>query len=466
MSDHRRPNDGPNRPDRDLRWEGDRDDWPDATRAAAYEPPRRDPSPPAPIPAASAPAPPLESGDPATAFNGSAFSGTTWDPKVHGERRRPTTAEQAVPWLIGIVLALAGIVIVLMALIFTGPDGLLADTFGSPSPTVQPSLRAVGSVEPSVEAKSTPTAQPSSPEPEGTPKPTATPAPEYGPLEMVYLGRPSALAPIQLLRRDFSRRRDPNVMAQTDVGVSRYAWSPDGRYGAAIIGERLVAIERGRAARALADGISAVTFSLDSETVYAVRIRGGGANDEAEVLEVAFRRGNERRLAVVRYARPAVAPDPPLREAQFIDDGGQVRLYPLADGDLLLWILGAPETYRIDAGDGSVSEARRQPVLWSPDGTRRIDLRENPNGTTDLVLRDSDGDSVAVTQVAGLVSHVRWVSSSNEIVFTLGSQSSAGGVRQDLYVWDLRDGRDPMPLTSDGVSFGAEWLGSAPNWLP
>jgi hypothetical protein len=248
--------------------------------------------------------------------------------------------------------------------------------------------------------------------------------------------------------------------------VSAYAWSPDGRLGAAIIGERLVALEPGERGRPLADGISAVTFGLDSETVYAVRIRASGGNNVADVLQIGFRRGNERRVGVVRYPRPAVAPDPPLREAQFIDDGGQVRLYATADGNLALWILGAPSTYRIDAGDGEVTDLRRQPVLWSPDGMRRIDRRELPNGTTNLVLRDSSGDSVAVTQVDGLVSHIRWVASNNEIVFTLGRLSSAGGVRQDLYVWDLRDGRDPMPLTSNGVSFGAEWRGSAPNWLP
>jgi hypothetical protein len=200
--------------------------------------------------------------------------------------------------------------------------------------------------------------------------------------------------------------------------------------------------------------------------VYAVRIRADGGRDVAEVLEITFRGRDERRLASVRYPRPAVAADPPLREAQFIDDGGRVRLYAAADGNLVLWILGAPETYRIDPGDGTVSEARREPVLWAADGLQRVDVREQPNGTTNLVLQDAGGDAVAKTNVPGLVSHVRWVDTNNEIVFTLGRLAANGGVRQDLYVWDLRDGRDPMPLTSDGVSFGAEWLGSAPNWLP
>ena len=58
-----------------------------------------------------------------------------WDPKRDGERRNPTTAEQAVPWLIGLVLALAGMVIILVALIFSGPQGLVGATS---SPTATP----------------------------------------------------------------------------------------------------------------------------------------------------------------------------------------------------------------------------------------------------------------------------------------------------------------------------------------
>ncbi|MGH2488847.1 MAG: hypothetical protein ACRDFR_04455, partial [Candidatus Limnocylindria bacterium] len=56
-----------------------------------------------------------------------------WDVKLDGNRRRPTTAEQAVPWLIGLVLALAGMLIVLLALIFSTTDGVLT-AFGTPTP--------------------------------------------------------------------------------------------------------------------------------------------------------------------------------------------------------------------------------------------------------------------------------------------------------------------------------------------
>ena len=111
-------------------------------------------------------------------------------------------------------------------------------------------------------------------------------------------------------------------------------------------------------------------------------------------------------------------------------------------------------------------------VLWirtavspSPDGTRRIGLKEFGNKTT-IRLRDRDAGTIATTTVTGLVSHVRWAGGSNEIVFTLGVVSGGGGVRQDLYVWDLQDGNDPLPLTSSGAAFGAEWRGVMCNWLP
>src|SRR5438874_2433621 len=57
-----------------------------------------------------------------------------WDPRQLGERRRPTTAEQAVPWLVGAVLALAGIVIVLLALIFSDANGGFAAATVQPTP--------------------------------------------------------------------------------------------------------------------------------------------------------------------------------------------------------------------------------------------------------------------------------------------------------------------------------------------
>jgi hypothetical protein len=133
---------------------------------------------------------------------------------------------------------------------------------------------------------------------------------------------------------------------------------------------------------------------------------------------------------------------------------------------VVLWVLGAPATYRVDPADGRVTEVDREPVLWSPDGRHTIGLTENANGATVLTLRDRGDEALASVQVTGLVSHVRWAPTRNEIVFTLGQRTNAGGVRQNLYVWDLVDGNAPSALTSNGTSFGGEWLGVAQGWQP
>jgi hypothetical protein len=402
-------------------------------------------------------------GEPVMVFDGAA---NAWNPKRDGDRRRPTTAEQAVPWLIGLILALAGIVIVLLALIFTSPNGLVAvEPTATPRPSASEGAGGPSS-EPSGGALVSPSEEASaSAEPSQGPTPTSSPIPSYGPLEMVYLGRPSGVAPIYLLRRDFSKSRDPQVLAQADAGIETFAWSPDGRVGVAITSDRAVALTPGQEARRLADNISAVTFGWDAETVYAVRINRDGANDRAQILQIDFVSGAVETLASVRYPHPLTAPEAPLREAQFIDNGGLVRIYAVADGNLTLWILGAPDIYRIDAANGDVSNIRRAPTLWSPDGAYRVTLHEE-GSTTALRLRDRSNDVAAAVSVTGLVSHVRWAGTSNEIVFTLGVLSAGGGVRQDLYVWDLENRNDPLPLTSNGVSFGAEWRGVMSNWGP
>jgi hypothetical protein len=433
------------------------------------EPEPEPPPPPQPEPQPEPPPPPIESAEPITAFEGSAPS---WNPKVHGNRRRPTTAEQAVPWLIGLILALAGMVIVLLALIFTSPDGLVAGQptdSGATSPSALPSPDATSSGEPSSEpggGSASPAASASaSPSAQPTEGPTPTPERSYGPLEMVYLGRPSGVAPIYLLRRDFSVADDPEVMAQADQGVTAFAWSPDGQVGAAVIAGRGVALTPGKKARTLAEDVSALSFGWDSEVVYAVRITRDGANDRAQVLEIDFISGATDVLANIRYPHPVIGSDPPLREAQFIDEGGVVRIYAVADGNLAVWILGAPSAYRVDPADGTLTEITRQPTLWSPDGTLRVTLHEN-GGSTTLRLRDRGGSIISAVSISGLVSHVRWAETSNEVVFTVGRLSASGGVRQDLYVWNLEDRVDPLPLTSGGAAFGAEWRGVMPNWAP
>jgi hypothetical protein len=381
-----------------------------------------------------------------------------WNPRLLGERRRPTTAEQAVPWLIGLILALAGIVIVLLALIFTSPDGLVGSV-ASPTPSA---IGAGASSEPTPTPE--PTATPA-PTPTPSPSPTPTPPPSYGPLEMVFLGRASSLSPIQLLRRDFTTTAAPTVMAESASGIQKYAWSPDGRVGAALVNGRLVALTPGAASRPLADAISAATFGWDADTVYAVRLTEEGANDRAEILSIGFANASTEVIATKSYPHPDIGADPPLKEAQFIDDGGIWRIYATADGNLVVWILGAPATYRVDVGDGTITEVPDLPVLWAPDGQSRIVLAPS-GGSTVMKLYDRSGELKASVTVGGLVSHVRWARTSNEIVFTLGRTGSGGGVRQDLYVWDLVNGKAPAALTSNGVSFGAEWLGSASHWVP
>jgi hypothetical protein len=425
------------------------------------EVPQVEPEEPAPYEDRPPTEPDTESGEPVLAFEGSA---NAWDPKLHGNRRRPTTAEQAVPWLIGIILALTGLLIVLLALIFSSPEGLVAaDETATPQPSASTETSMEPSAAPSVGVTS-PTAEASA-TPEPTAGPTPTPTPSYGPLEMVYLGRPTAVAPIYLLNRDFSEDDDSEILAQADQGVEKFAWSPDGRVGAAIILGRAVALTPGQQARRLADDVSALTFGWDAETVYGVRIMRDGPEDRAQVLEIDFVSRASDVIANIRYPHPVIGADPPLREAQFIDDGGVVRIFAVADGNLEVWILGAPSTYRVDPADGSVTEVGRQPILWSPDGTQRVTLHESGSSTT-LRLRNRSNEVIAGVTVGGLVSHIRWAGTSNEIVFTLGTVSANGGVRQDLYVWDLQDRNDPLPLTSNGASFGADWRGVMPNWAP
>src|SRR5690606_13798847 len=124
------------------------------------------------------------------------------------EEPAPTTAEQAVPWLIGVILLLAGLVIVLLALIFAGDASLGGGAAGPSNSQV------------AVVTTSSPTATPSAtPAPTVAPtpgasrsvEPTPTPllVPEYGPLEMVYLGRSAPLAHIFLLRHDFTLEQEP-----------------------------------------------------------------------------------------------------------------------------------------------------------------------------------------------------------------------------------------------------------------
>jgi hypothetical protein len=371
-----------------------------------------------------------------------------------------STAEQAVPWLIGLILLLAGMVIVLLALIFAG-DGSLGGTAG------QTASAAAAVVVPSRTASPSPTLLPTPSETAETaaPTPTPVPIPEYGPLEMIYQGRAAALAPIYLLGHDFTTEEDPDVLAQDpNIDVRRFTWAPDGRVGAGLLADVLVSIEPGESKRNLGTGISTITFGDDGSTVYAVRVTTDGGNDVATVLAIGFGNGDTEELASVSYERPTVGAEPALPEAQFTDEGGTVRLYWMSDGRLRLWVLGA-STWDIDPGDGDVTdlEGDELPVLVDPDGEHRIAFEEDEGETTLRYLSASDAE-LATTSVSGLVSHLRWSRSGDRVVFTVGRSASGGGVLQDLFLWDLETEAAPMQLTTTGAAFGAVWRGASPRW--
>jgi WD40 repeat protein len=153
-----------------------------------------------------------------------------------------------------------------------------------------------------------------------------------------------------------------------------------------------------------------------------------------------------------------------LAEAQFADDGGTVRIYWTEDDQLVLWSLGAG-TWSIDPESGELSELDSDvPILWSPDGERRIVLTL-ADGTTTITLHEGDAEEpLATTALDGRVSHVRWSPTGDRVIFTLGRLASGGGILQDLMLWDLDDGVTPMRLTSSGAAFGVEWRGGQPLW--
>ena len=190
------------------------------------------------------------------------------------------------------------------------------------------------------------------------------------------------------------------------------------------------------------------------------------STDSAELLAIDAYTADSRSVKTITYPHPVTFPDPPLTEAQFTDNGGLDRVYATVDGYVVVWVLAAPAIYRVDPESGEVTEVNREPNLWSPDQSKRIEVVNAAVGKDRLVLRDRSGNGIASISLDGLVSHVRWAGTNNEIVYTLGQYGPGSVVQQNLYVWDLTDGRAPSPLTSDNTARGAEWLGVAQAWLP
>jgi hypothetical protein len=381
-----------------------------------------------------------------------------WNPRQLGERRKPTTAEQAVPWLVGAVLALAGIVIVLLALIFSDANGGFALSTIQPTPLVFPST----STAPSLSAHVSPSASPSA---SASPSPAPTKPPTYGALEMLYLTRPTAASASELLRDDFATSTGPVLVeASSNADVTHYAVAPDGTVSVAIVSGKLLGLTKGKPARVLATTAASATFGADATKVFAVRIATGSTNDQATITAITFGSGRGATLSTITYRHPTTPQLTGLAAARFLDDGGPVRIYSTSDGNLLLWVSGAGQ-WRIDPVSGSTVAATRQPVLWSPDGAHRIVATVSGNVTT-LSELGQDSRSLSRTSITGQISHLRWSPHGNRVVFTVGITLAGGGVRQDLYVWDLVNGRAASALTANGASFGGEWLGSAQFWQP
>ena len=384
------------------------------------------------------------------------------EPETDAEVEPGSTAEQAVPWLIGLVLLLAGMVIVLLALIFAG-DGSLGGASPEPSASLAAAVpTASATPEPSVVASTAPSASVAP-----APTPTPVPAPVYGPLEMVYQGRAAALAPIYLLLHDFTTEDEAMVLAQDPtIDVRRFAWAPDGTVGAGLLADVLVSIEIGESKRSLGEDLATLTFGPDASTVYAVRVTPDGGDDTATILAVDFASGESSELASVSYVRPQIGSEPALQEAQFTDEGGTIRLYWMHDGSLRLWVLGAGSwTIDPESGEATDLESEQLPTLRDPAGSHVISLEvADDASSTTLHYSNVNGNELEATSAPGLVSHLRWSPNGDRIVFTVGRATSGGGVLQDLFLWDLDSEAAPMQITNTGAAFGAEWRGTMPRW--
>ena len=371
-----------------------------------------------------------------------------WNVKRDGERRRPSTAEQAVPWLIGLILALSGMVIVMTALIFTTDAG---SATASPTPSE--------SVAPTTTPEPTPTPNPStSVEPTATPQPT----PQYGALELLFRGTRSGAAAV--LVHDFTTTASP-VPALTDSrGIDRFDWSPDGTWGAGIAEGSLLLIRPGTDPLEVATGIDGVSIAPDSKGLWALRVtHASSSNDRAELLRMDFPGGTVTLIHTFTYRTPVTFQESNAREKAFDDDGGFNRVMELADGRVAVVILGAPDVYVWDLETSTPGTLDVEPALWAPNVSQRVEVRES-NGQSTLILRNAGGTQIATVAFNGLVSHLRWSPTSVQVVFTITTTSSAAP--QDLYVWNLTDGVQPSRLTQDGTSGGAIWRGAPIIWLP
>ena len=265
-------------------------------------------------------------------------------------------------------------------------------------------------------------------------------------------------------RDDFANPVAARVVASPGADIAHVTAAPDGTAWAAIVDGKLLALASGKSPRTLAGAASAATFGDDARTVYAATVTRSGSTDTATINAIGYADGKTRKVATITFPQPSASQLSALATAGFVDDGGAYRLYATSDGNLVFWVSQGGQ-WRIDPVSGNQVAVTRQPVLWAPDGSRRIAIRLSGSVTTLSVL-DSSGGTTSAVAITGLVSHLRWSPRSNRVVFTLGGSSSGGGIRQDLYFWDLANRKAPVALTASGASFGAEWLGVAQFWQP
>lgn len=382
-----------------------------------------------------------------------------WDVKTYGNRRRPTRAEQAVPWLIGLVLALSGMMIVLLALIFSSNEGLLP-AYGTPSP--EPSVAAATPRPRPSPSPDDPSLQPS---PSLEPTPTPVPAPAYPPFEVVFMQRTSTSGPIHLFTHDFAGQAAPVPQARDNRGVDWYSWAPDGAHGIALVDGNPLLLTPGSSARDLGDGFDSIAYAADSTTAYGLRSTLAGANDRAELVKIDTVSGAASSVAVWTYPHPTTFQENVVREARFADDGGFERVCVLEDGRVVVWVLGAPAVYTFEPTGGTAGTTDRQPLLWSPNGLLRAAVNDTGSDSRIAILGVA-GEERGALSVSGLVSHVRWSANSNQIVFTINRGTSGGGVSQDLYAWDLHTGSAAQRLTQDLRSLGGGYRGAEEVWKP
>jgi hypothetical protein len=417
------------------------------------EPPRGATTPPDPPGRPPDDAPDDAPGWPAEDF----ATETPWDVKTLGNRRRPTRAEQAVPWLIGLVLALSGMLIVLLALVFSSTEGLLP-AYGTPSPDPTPALTP--------RPQPTPTPEPSL---EASPSLAATPTPEpeaaYPPFELVFMQRTSAAGPTHLFTHDFATSVAPVPQARDNRGVDWYRWAPDGTQGVALVDGNPLLLTPGSSARDVADNLDSVTYGADSNTAYGLRTTLAGSNDRSELLQIDIPTGAATALATWTYPHPTTFQESAVKEAQFADDGGFERLMVLEDGRIVVWVLGAPAIYTWDPATGTGGTLSQMPTLWAPNEHLRATITES-GGNTRIAVLGLAGEERSAAGVSGFVSHLRWSVNSNQVVFTINRATSSGGVTQDLYAWDLRSGSVAVRLTQDLRSRGAEYRGAPEVWKP